>query len=184
MGDGALGDPPRAGIWAAPTGPGGVVGACVALPDASGCTAWPGLRQPLTVFGLASRRVGTASPRTTAASGAAAHCPVSAAARRRLPAPADPPEPSEQPAQPGRRAAAALAAGGICDLGCGRTGRLRRIRAPRAQMGARRCACLFSRLCLWLVLYGVGTTAALQGPTPLPANTAAPVIRSDASRLA
>lgn len=36
-------------------------------------------------------------------------------------------------------------------------------------------------LCLWLVLYGAGTTAALLGPTRLPASIAAPVIRSDAS---
>ena len=34
-------------------------------------------------------------------------------------------------------------------------------------------------LCLWLALYGVGTTAALLGPTRLPANIAAPAIRSD-----
>ena len=34
-------------------------------------------------------------------------------------------------------------------------------------------------LCLWLALYGAGTTAALLGPTRLPANIAAPAIRSD-----
>jgi len=34
-------------------------------------------------------------------------------------------------------------------------------------------------LCLWLALYGIGTTAALLGPTRLPANIAAPAIRSD-----
>jgi 4-amino-4-deoxy-L-arabinose transferase-like glycosyltransferase len=36
-------------------------------------------------------------------------------------------------------------------------------------------------LCLWLALYGVGTTAALLGPTHLPANIVAPAIRSDAT---
>ncbi len=34
-------------------------------------------------------------------------------------------------------------------------------------------------LCLWLVLFAAGTTAALLGPTRLPANIAAPAIRSD-----
>ena len=34
-------------------------------------------------------------------------------------------------------------------------------------------------LCLWLALYGAGTTAALLGPTCLPANIATPAIRSD-----
>ena len=34
-------------------------------------------------------------------------------------------------------------------------------------------------LCLWLALYGAGTAAALLGPTRLPANIAAPAIRSD-----
>jgi len=34
-------------------------------------------------------------------------------------------------------------------------------------------------LCLWLALYGAGTTVALLGPTRLPANIAAPAIRSD-----
>jgi len=36
-------------------------------------------------------------------------------------------------------------------------------------------------LCLWLALYGAGTTAALLGPTRVPANVAARAIRSDAA---
>ena len=48
-----------------------------------------------------------------------------------------------------------------------------------ANRRARALRLLAVLLCLWLVLYGVGTAAALLGPTRLPASIAAQAIRSD-----
>lgn len=54
-------------------------------------------------------------------------------------------------------------------------------RARLARRSARILRLLVLPLCLWLILYGVGTTAALLGPTRLPASSGTGRIRADAA---
>ena len=139
-----------------------------------------GFAAAFAVFGLASRRVGTAAPRTAAACGrqrtALFLLPLVAACLL-LPILLSQ---ANSPRNLGAGLLLLWPLAGFAISAAGEPGVSDRSGRP-AHRWARGLRLPVFSLCLWLVLYGVGTTAALQGPTPLPANTAAPVIRSDAS---